>query len=156
MNKQELMNSMEACKASLVERLMEYVRDCGEDVTNHDREQFGLDCDEDENHIITRVLNLYDNGGCYFFQPDKVCDDSLRNMTDDDWSEQLYCHAVHTAYQCLYIVVNERGEEQLRYYRFTNGGLTWDDDQSEPDHGSAMMLPLLDLDYLLQAININF
>lgn len=151
-----MMQAMESAKFDIVQKLLQYVRDNGTDVTNYDRQIFGLDVDEDDDHIITQVLNLYGNNGCYFFEPDRVNEDGLNDMTDENWSDLLYEHIVHTAYQCLYIVVDANGDERLRYYRFTNGGLTFDDDQADPDHGDCYTLNLIDLHYLLQAININF
>ena len=156
MDKKTLMRKTEAWRVDIVEMLLSYVRECGEDCGDYERNEFGLDCDEDETHRVTKVLNLFDNGGCYFFEADKVNDDSLRDMDDGNWSDRLYEHTVHTAYQCLYIVEDDEGGECLHYYRFTNGGVRWDDDQSEPDHGYALTLNFIDLHYLLQAININF
>ena len=153
MDKKRLMSRTEVCKIDIVQALLEFVRDNGEDCGDYERNEFGLECDDGR---VTKVLNFFDNNGCYFFQPDKVNDDSLCDMTEENCRELLYEHTVHTAYQCLYIVEDANGNEQLSYYRFTNGGLTWDDDQSEPDHGYAMMLPLLDLNYILDAINQNF
>lgn len=158
MNDKELF--IKACGKStlnIIQQLKFFVRDAGQDVTDYDRETFGLDVEEDEQHTVTKVLNFYDNKGCYFYEPDKVNDDGLRDMTEKNYLSRLYEHAVFTAYQCLYIVKNsETDEEELHYYRFTNGGTAFDDDQAEPDHGNVETLSLLDLHYITEAINQNF
>lgn len=156
MDKKNLMQACESLRYEMVLKLMRFVRDNGEDCDSYERNEFGLDCDEYDGRRVTRVLNLYDNGGCYFFEPDKVNDDGLDGMNDENYDELLYEHTVHTAYQCLYIVEDANGDERLHYYRFTNGGIVWDDDQADPDHGDCLTLNLVDLHYILQAINVNF
>ena len=81
--------------------------------------------------------------------------DDLEDMTDEDYSDKLYENVVYSAYQCLYIVVDENGVEQLKYYRFTNGGVKFDDDQSEPDHDYVSKLSLLDLNYIITGIKLS-
>ena len=156
MNKENLMQACESLKYDIIQKLLRFVRDNGEVADDYEFDEFGLDIYEDEDNHVTMVLNFFDNNGCYFFEPDSVNNDKLRDITTENYENVLYENVVHTAYQCLYIVEDENGRETLNYYRFTNGGLTWDDDQSEPDHGNCFSLNLIDLHYILQAININF
>jgi len=128
--------------------LMEYVSEHGSVCTDNEVEAFGLE----EEGYVTKVLNFYDNGGCYFFEPDKPNMDGLDDMDEGNYYDKLYENVVYTAYQCLYIVVDENGIEHLKYYRFTNGGVTFDDDQSEPDHDEIKQLSLIDMHYLIHAI----
>lgn len=136
----------------LVNAILEFVRENGEDLTDYEINEFGLDEGRDGEENITKVYNFFDNGGCYFFEPSGFNDDTCNEMDDKTWGDKLYEGATHTAYQCLYIVVDKNGHEDLKYYRFINGGLSFDDDQSEPDHDYAIKLPLLDLDYIIAAI----
>lgn len=156
MEKRNLMQACESLKYDIIRKLKRFVRDNGEEVTSYHRNEFGLDVDEDDGHIITKVLNFYDNGGCHFFEPDSVNNDGLKSMTPENYNDLLYENTVYTSYQCLYIVEDFLGIESLHYYRFTNGGLMWDDDQAEPDHGDCISLTFHDLHYILEAINENF
>jgi hypothetical protein len=156
MNKKELIGLSEWLKTDLILSLKKFVMEHGTDCTDYERNKFGLDVEEQNGLRVTKVLNFYDKCGCYFFEPDMVNDDSLQDAGDKNLREALYEHVVYTAYQCLYIVVDVGGNDSLHYYRFTNGGVKWDDDQAEPDHGDCSTITLLDLHYLLQTINVNF
>ena len=152
MNKEKLMELRERAEMDLVLSLKEFVRSHGVDCTDYERNVFGLDIDEEDGSRVTKVLNFYDNEGCYFFEPDKVNDDGLKGMNDENYYDRLYENVVYTAYQCLFIVVDKDGNETLKYYRFTNGGVMFDDVQAEPDHGNCMRLTLHDLHYILETI----
>lgn len=155
MDKKNLMKACESLKYDIIQKLTRFVRDSGEECTDSHRNDFGLDCEEYDGRRVTKVLNFYDNNGCYFFEPDCVNCDGLEGMDDENWDEKLYEHTVHTSYYCLYIVT-DGDRESLHYYRDTNGGLTYDLDQADPDHGDCLTLNLVDLHYILQAINVNF
>lgn len=159
MKNKKLQDAHDRARRDLINALAEYVRDYGEKCTDYEIDTFGLN---DEH--ATKVLNLYDNNGCYFFEPagsiffaQTVCRamDALENLNDDNYYDTLIEHCTFTAYQCLYIVVDGQGNEKLKYYRLVNGGVKFDDDQADPDHDDADKLQLLDLQYLYEAILHN-
>ena len=160
MKDKKLQDAQDNATKMLIDTLAEYVKKHGEDCTDYEIDVFGL---QDEGRV-TKVLNIYDNGGCYFFEPaghmffgQTVCHamDALENLNDDNYYDTLIEHCTFTAYQCLYIVVDGQGNEKLKYYRLVNGGVKFDDDQCDPDHDDADKLPLLDLQYLYEAILHN-
>lgn len=152
MEAKQLVKTRDNYRSMLVNAILEFVRENGEDCGSYEINEFGLDEGRDGEAHITKVLNFFDNGGCYFFEPCGLNSDTCNDMDDETWYDKLYDGVTHTAYQCLYIVVDENGKEELKYYRFTNGGLSFDDDQAEPDHDFAWKLPLLDLDYIISVI----
>ena len=113
-----------------------------------------LDECRDGEGAITKVWNFYDNGGCWFNEDDGINSEKLESINDENWDEKLYEGMTHTAYLCLYIVVDDNGNERLKYYRFTNGGCKFDDDQAEPDHDYVSKLSLVDLSYIIEAIRL--
>lgn len=142
----------------LVSSLTDYVRKYGENFRDRDdngynffRETFGF---TDEDEVITKVLDFYSNGGCYFFEPASINDDTFDGLNEENFNDKLYKGVTHTAYQCLYIVVDANGMEQLKYFRFVNGGISFDEDQAEPEHGYASELSLTDLDNIITAIGL--
>ena len=155
MDAKQLVKTRETYRVMLVDAILQFVRENGEDLTDYEINEFGLDEGRDGEGTITKVWNFFDYGGCYFFEPDKLNMDDLEDMTDEDYSDKLYENVVYSAYQCLYIVVDENGVEQLKYYRFTNGGVKFDDDQSEPDHDYVSKLSLLDLNYIITGIKLS-
>ena len=126
-----LMNAAEyVVKYSIIGALKMYVEKYGEAVTEYDINAFGLDEGREGEDKITKVLNLFAGGGCYFAVQNRMCDDSIK--ADD--GDTLRDGFEHYAFQCLYLCAGNEGEEpQLKYYAFENGGIVWDDD-SEPDH----------------------
>ena len=118
-------------KSALIGALKMYVERYGEAVTEQDINAFGLGEGREGEDKITKVLNLLDNGGCYFAVQRRMCDDSIK--ADD--GDTLRDGFEHYAFQCLYLCAGNEGEEpQLKYYAFENGGIEWWDDDSEPDH----------------------
>lgn len=152
MNVKDLISMNNAATDIIVNAIKQYVMENGEEPTWYENHQFGLDDENDDEHVVIKVLNFFDNGGCYFFEPDSLNSDVCEDINDENWSDRLYQAVTHTSYQCLYIVETVEGDYELKYYRFTNGGINWDDDQSEPDHGYVANLNLLDLHYLISAI----
>ena len=136
----------------LANAILDFVRDNGEDVSDYEINEFGLDECRDGEGTITKVWNFYDNGGCWFIEPDAFNSNSLEDMDEENYYDKLYEGITHTAYLCLYIVVDNDGYEHLKYYRFTNGGCTFDDDQAEPDHDYVNKLALIDLCYIIEGI----
>lgn len=156
MKKKDLRIGVEVQKGKIIEKLIEFVNENGDDLCAYFREHFGLYYDEDEEHNVTKVLDFFNNGGCFFCEPSSVNNRGLDDINENNYCDRLYEHMTHTAYQCLYVVKDADENETLHYYRFTNGGVAWDDDQSEPEHGNVDRLSLLDLHYLLEAIKANF
>lgn len=152
MNTDNLIKAEAIAKDILVSSITEFVREHGEECNEHYVNEFGLDEDSNGEGHVLRVFNFYDNGGCFFFEPNKLNMDDLKDMDDNNYYEKLCENVDYSAYQCLYIVVDKEAVEHLKYYRFTNGGVTFDDDLSEPDHDDASSLSLLDLHYLMEAI----
>ena len=143
-----------SCQGLIVNAILGFVRDNGEEVTEYEINEFGLDEERMGEGSITKVYNFFDNGGCFFYEPSGVNDETLNDVNENNFYEKTYNSTTHTAYQCLYIVVGEDGSECLKYYRFTNGGLNFDSDQAEPDHGKVENLNLLDLHYIIRAIGL--
>lgn len=148
-----LQDAVCSAKDLLYLKLKEYVQQHGDDCTDYEVHQFGLDEEEGK---VTKVLNFFDNGGCCFFEPDQLNSDKLEDINEKNYNDKLYENVTFSAYLCLYIVEYEDGTDELKAYRFYNGGVSFDDDQSEPDHTSAYDLTLLDLHYICLAINVNF
>lgn len=136
----------------LANAILDFVRDNGEDVSDYEINEFGLDECRDGEGTITKVWNFFDNGGCYFFEPDSMNSNTLDGINEENYYDKLYEGVTHTAYLCLYILVDNDGYEHLKYYRFTNGGCTFDDDQAEPDHDYVNKLSLIDLCYIIEGI----
>lgn len=153
MNLKRLLQTGTDCRFKLETAILQFVKEHGDDVTDYEINEFGLGEREDEG-TITKVWNFFDNGGCHFNEDDCINSETLENIDDENWYEKLYEGMTHTAYQCLYVVVDKEGNEHLKYYRFYNGGVTFDDDQAEPDHGYVNRLTLVDLNYIIEAIRI--
>lgn len=152
MNTDNLIKAESIAKDMLVNSIKEFVREHGEDCNDYYVNEFGLNEDDNGEGHVCKVFNFYDNGGCFFFEPEKLNMDGLEDIDEHNYYRKLYENVAYSAYQCLYIVVDKENEEHLKYYRFTNGGVNFDDDLSEPDHDDACSLSLLDLHYLIEAI----
>lgn len=153
MNLKRLLQTGTDCRFKLETAILQFVKEHGDDVSDYEINEFGLGEREDEG-TITKVWNFFDNGGCYFNEDDCINSETLENIDDENWDEKLYEGMTHTAYLCLYIVVDDNGNERLKYYRFTNGGCKFDDDQAEPDHDYVSKLSLVDLSYITGAIRM--
>jgi len=136
----------------LVNAILEFVRENGEECTDYEINEFGLNEGRDGEGNITKVLNFFDNSGCYFYEKAGFNDDTCDDLNEENFYDKLYEGVTYVAYQCLYIVVDENGKERLKYYRYTNGGVKFDEDQAEPDHDFADKLSMTDLDNLISAI----
>lgn len=173
MDIQQLTGLQESCKRRLENALLEFVKENGTDCGEYEINEFGLDEGREGEGNITKVWNFFDNDGCYYIhtQINKEFDiQDIRNKhqgddsweTDDDsWEtddaidEEIYNFFDYSAFQCLYIVVDDDGNERLKYYSFSNGGCSFDDDQAEPDHDYVSKLSLVDLCFLIEAIRQN-
>jgi len=145
MTTKHLSEAITGAKLQLVEVLTEYVREHGEEPTDYDINEFGLTEQDDGEGEITHVLNLFDNGGCYFAVQNRVNDDDIKLDNIEGIASayrETYDVFTHYAFQCLYIVKDDDGDETLKYYAFENGSIVWDDDDSEPDHDRVISLDL--------------
>ena len=156
----------ESCRNRLEYAILQFVKENGDDLTDYDINEFGLDEGREGEETITKVWNFFDNGGCYFIETvlGKEFDiQSVRNnhAGKDGWEideavdEEIENSFNFYAYQCLYIVVDENKNERLKYYRFYNCGACFDDEGSEPDHDYVSKLSLADLCFLVEAIRQN-
>ena len=136
------------CVGDIETALFNFVRQYGEEVTQYDIDEFGLTEQEDGEGEITHVFNIFDNGGGYFTVQRSPNDDDVEKDGDNDYIDTFE----HYAFQCLYIVRDEEGDETLKYYAFENGGLVWDDEMSEPDHDCVRTLRPDVLYQLIEAI----
>lgn len=161
-----LLHTRSICSDMLEKALLEFVRENGEDCGEYEINEFGLDEGREGEDNITKVWNFFDNGGCYFINAGinknfDIQDIRNKHQGDDSWEiddaidEEIYNSFDYSAFQCLYIVVDDNRNERLKYYRFSNGGCAFDDDQAEPDHDYVSKLPLVDLFYLVEAIRQN-
>lgn len=166
MDIQQLTGLQESCRRRLENALLQFVKEHGVDLTSYEINEFGLDEGREGEDNITKVWNFFDNDGCYYIhtQINKEFDiQDIRNKhqgddsweTDDAIDEEIYNFFDYSAFQCLYIVVDDDGNERLKYYRFSNGGCAFDDDQAEPDHDYVSKLSLVDLSYIIAAIEQN-
>lgn len=141
---EQLFNSLNSLRHQMAQELLHFVQNNGNAATEEEKFNLGLDYEDGE---ITKIYNIYENGGCFFFEPNMVNDTTLDDINEKNFLDKTYEGVVFTAYQCLYIV-----DGALKYSRYTNGGLCFDHDQAEMDDGLVSELPLLDLDYLISAI----
>lgn len=162
-----LLHTRSACFDMLEKALLEFVKENGEDCGEYEINEFGLDEGREGEGTVTKVWNFFDNSGCYFINAgiNKELDiqeirDNQENP-DETWkTDNAIDIAIdntfeYSAYQCLYIVVDKNRNERLKYYRFFNGGCAFDEDQAEPDHDYVSKLSLVDLYYIIAAIEQN-
>lgn len=136
----------------LTNALMEYVKEKGVDCTEYEINQFGLDFD-DGSHV-TKVLNFYDAEGCYFTTERQTLPDDINYDTDfDGLCKQIDDRWFYWAIQCLYIEVDEDGEESLCYYALWNTGAYFSDALSQPEHEKVNALPLDVLENIILVID---
>lgn len=133
-------------KYILVDKLKEFVKENGEEIGDYERNEFGLDEDEQDGVTLTKVLNFFDNGGCYFPTTRKVLTEfePWSQESVEDAAEELSDKFMYWTFQCLYIEVDEdlTTKENLKYYTFYNDGTYFSDGFSEPEHDYVFNLPL--------------
>jgi hypothetical protein len=118
--------------------------------------EFGMYDEDEEGVKIIRVLDL-SQIGCFFARQFKVNDDELRDICRDDHGFEIFDKIerafTYSTIWALY-VVEGHGMQSLKYYRFYNDGVCYQED-SEPDHDYATNLSLTDLHHIYWAIT-NF
>ena len=162
----ELQHMQGTCRDMMENAILQFVKEHGDELTDYEINEFGLDEGREGEGAITKVWNFFDNGGCYYIETVLYKEFDIRNIRnkhqgDKSWEideaidieidESFNFHA----FQCLYIVVDDNGDERLKYYRFYNIGSAFDDDQAEPDHDYVSKLSLVDLCFLVEAIKQN-
>lgn len=151
MDIQSLSQTKETCRRLLAQAITDFVSDNGNDIEEYEKDAFGLGETSDEK-CIRKIVNFYEKGGCSFFEPSGALPSILYGMDGENYYDKLYTGVTHTNYTCLYIVVDEKGMERLKYHRFVNGGINYDEDQAEEEHGYVVDLPLLDIYYLFYTL----
>ena len=131
MNTNDLKFMRQHCIDLLVASLMNFVLSHGEEISDYYRDEHGI---EDEDGEVIKVLDLACEG-CHFAVPIKY-----RAENEDDYQ--------HHAFWTLYVVDEENDGLTLKYYQFSNPGLTYDDDESVPDHDYASSLSLAELEFI--------
>lgn len=150
MTSYKLQRQFDTYRAKMLEDVMKYVREYGENCNDFYINEFGLP-DGEDGERTTIVLDFFNNNGCCFFEQKIGNEDTINDKCGQELEEALMRSATYTAMQCLYIVEDENGEETLMYYCFYNDGVQWDDD-CEPLHDSACNLSLVALHYIMEAI----
>lgn len=154
MEKKDLILVSKNAQEMLVNALTEYVRDHGEEMSEYYYNEFGMDEEDEDGVKILKVLNTSETG-CFFSKQFKTNDESLSEIVvcDEPWEviEKLDDSFSFSTYWAFYIVREADGTERLKYYRFYNDGVTYDQD-SDPDHNYADLLGLDDLHYIIEAI----
>lgn len=140
-HQQSLKEAINSARFLMVENLKMFVYHNGNELTDYDINEFGLDEGRSDEERIIRVLNLFDNGGAYF--------------TVQDRPNEEYPDFTFYAFQCLYIVERKNIRWQLKYYTFVNNGKEFDETNSEPDHDYVYKLPIDVLYNLYRAIISN-
>lgn len=155
----ELTDLRDNLKYILVDKLKEYVKEHGEDIGKYERDEFGLDEDDQDGVTLTKVLNFFDNGGCYFPTARNVLTEfkPWNQQSVEDAAEELSDKFMYWAFQCLYIEVDENltVKENLKYYTFYNDGTYFSDNLSEPEHDYVNNLPLEVICKMIDVIEHN-
>lgn len=147
-----LINSQNAAKRNIVRQMLGYVQEKGEPLSQRHCEVFGLIDEEQHGYGVTKVLSFYDQEGCSFSECNKI-NAAIPAMKSGQINEdRIYEQMTHTSYQCLYVLRCPDGTEQLKYYRFINGGIAFDEDQAEAEYGLVSELSLLDIHYIIQGL----
>lgn len=142
MTTKKLFPAQEQAKQLLLDALQSFVLKNGDNMNDYYYNEFGIN-EEDDGEIVVKVLNLSDRG-CFF---------SFQNfVNDDEIKDNLINCFTHVAFWALYVTLDAGGDEHLKYYRFVNGGVTFDEEDSEPDHDYANKLSLAELQYIMEAI----
>ena len=157
MKKKGLLNAKKKAEEVLTNALMEYVRENGEEMCDYFYNEFGMEEEDEEGVKITKVLNT-SQYGCFFSCQFDENDDSLNNISRDDEGFEIFDKVENSfgfsTYWAFYIVQDAEGNERLKYYRFYNNGVCYQDD-SEPDHDYVERFSLAELNYIINVIVKN-
>lgn len=152
MDAKQLLESVEILKQIAVLNLTQFVLHNCPMITERQRADF--DIEDFEGHKATQIYDFYNLYGCSTVMQiaDDYKDEKKRN---DDWYNILYENFEHTTYSCIYIEIDSEFEPQLMWYGFVNGGIDFDADQAEPEHGYVRDLPLYDIEVIIRQIELD-
>ena len=153
MDIKDLISASSNAEQIIINALTEYVREHGDEMSDYYYNEFGL-YEEDEDEVkIVKVLDT-SMTGCFFAKQFEVNDDSLKDIDRNGYGyeifDKLHNSFGYATYWAFYIV-NENGNERLKYYQFFNDGVCYEED-SEPDHDYVDTLSLAELHYIIEAI----
>lgn len=153
MKTNDLIYTSKLCHGQLLNALSQYVRENGEEMSKYFYDEFGMDEEDEEGVKIVRVLDL-SRIGCFFSRQSRINDEGLRDIYRNSAGSVIFdkieISFVFSAFWALYIV-EENGEQRLKYYRFYNDGVCYQED-CEPDHDYATHLSVPDLYHIYWAI----
>ena len=151
MDANDLYNEQESAKHTLVKQLLRYVKEHGHDITEKERADFEL-FDED-GYRFTKILNFYELDGCVdISQTMKNPDIKIFGLSFDEISEQLDENFTYNVIQCLYVEIDDTGEENLKYYCFFNAGVNFCE-SADPDHDYVDAMGLSGLETIISNIH---
>lgn len=119
---------MLSAKRTMVEAIKQFVLTYGENFSDYYRDEMGIDDEENGEATVCRVIDIFNNGGCYFPYTMSV-------TVNERAFWQFY------AFQCLY-VVKEGDKMEVKAYALVNDGNSFNSDEAEPDHDSLMSYDL--------------
>lgn len=140
----DLRKAIEICRQTLAVGMAKFVMQHGEDYSDncdYYRNEFGINEDVEEGVEVLKVIDILNNGGCYF--PLSRCY-QMRKPIEIEGDETMW---YSVAFHCLY-VVKEFGFIRLKYYALENFGPEYNSDESEPYHNYVETLSLQELEKL--------
>lgn len=147
MKKEDIFNLEAAAKRIIVDGLMNFVREHGSDITEREREDFGLH-DECGYHV-TKIFNFYDRDGCNVVA---ACYPIREPDDDENPLSTILDTFVHMSINCLYIERDSEGAETLSYYGWYNDGVCYNADFAESEHGEVSNFGLSELQNILDTV----
>ena len=145
--------AIDNCRDILTNALMEFVKECGEEISQIERQDFDLE--DDEYTRITKIYNFTEKDGCYYnVSRSRFQDiDPYNYETIEGLADKMDDEFCHNTVSCLYIEEDRNtGEETLKYYMFYNSGTYFSEGLSEPEHGDVYDLGLEDLSIIFGTI----
>lgn len=139
-----LRTSIKICKQTLAVAMAKFVMQHGEDFSDncdYYRNEFGIDEDMEDGVEVLKVIDIFNNGGCYF--PHSSCY-QMRKPIELEGDETMW---YSVAFHCLY-VVKEFDFIRLKFYALENFGPEYNSDESEPYHDYVETLSLQELEKL--------
>lgn len=139
-----LRTSIKICKQTLAVAMAKFVMQHGEDFSDncdYYRNEFGIDEDMEDGVEVLKVIDIFNNGGCYF--PHSRCY-QMRKPIELEGDEAMWASV---AFCCLY-VIEESGFIRLKYYALESLGPEYNSDESEPYHGYVETLSLQEIEKL--------
>lgn len=146
-------NAEKAVVVFLTQNLLKFVKENGTNITEEEREQFGL-YDEYEGKV-TKILNFYEKEGCVSIA-NKKCNPDLEpslEETLDSFLTKTEEEFLFTTFSCLYVIENEDGVEDLKFLCWWNDNFYFINELSESEHGFVKELSLSEISDIISVIN---